>query len=60
MDHKELHHEHHRKERAERKASEKRHDAELARRPQTLHPVWFLVLGTIGVTLAMLIYTLVF
>jgi type II secretory pathway component PulF len=47
MDHKEQHHEHHRKERAE----EKKHEHEVERREdkqvRTIHPLWFVVIGSV-------------
>jgi len=60
MDHQEQHHEHHRKEREEHKAAEKRHDQELARKPQYLHPLWFLLIGTVGVLVALFIWMMFF
>lgn len=46
MNHHEHHREHHDKEREKRIEHEKARERQDERQPRTIHPLWFLVLGT--------------
>jgi hypothetical protein len=47
MDHHEQHHQHHEKEREKHIKHEKEHERQSERLPRKIHPLWFLVLGTV-------------
>ena len=57
MSHQAAHHEQHRKERAEKKADEKRYDAVQEQRPGMPFPIWFWAVGFILTMAAVLIWT---
>jgi hypothetical protein len=54
MDHHQAHHEHHRKEREEEKRREHEREARGGDDLRAIHPVWFLVLGSL-LTLAVVL-----
>lgn len=58
MDHKEQHHEHHRKEREQLKHDHKVHEHQGEEKLRTIHPKWFLVGGVILIVVAVLSWTL--
>ncbi len=57
MDHKELHQQHHQKEREHEKKLQAEHEREAERNPRVIHPVWFFVAGVVLVAVALLIWT---
>ncbi len=59
MDHQEQHHLHHRKEREDRIEREKLAERAEEQQLRTIHPVWFLVVGTVLVFLVILAWSLV-
>ena len=59
MTHQEEHHEHHRKEREEKKAERKEYEHEEERRPGSLHPAWYVVVGVLLAGIAILTWTFV-
>jgi hypothetical protein len=58
MDHHEQHHQHHEKEREERIRHEKEREHREEQLPRQIHPVWFLVLGSVLIGLVLLTWTL--
>lgn len=58
MDHHEQHHQHHEKEREEHVRHEKEREREAEQGPAKIHPVWFLVLGTVLIGLVVVIWIL--
>jgi hypothetical protein len=58
MDHKEQHHEHHRKEREREKKREAEHEREAERKGSAIHPGWFVGIGAVLVVVAILIWSL--
>ena len=60
MDHKEQHHEHHRKEREHHKQERKAHEHEQESKPATIHPAWFLGLGVALILAVVLVWTIFF
>jgi hypothetical protein len=59
MDHHEQHHQHHQKEREEKKRHEHEHELQEERKPQVIHPLWFLVLGVVATLGAVLVWILI-
>jgi type VI protein secretion system component VasF len=57
MDHKELHHQHHQKEREHQKKLQAEHEREMERKQRVIHPVWFFAAGVVLVVVAILIWT---
>jgi type II secretory pathway component PulF len=47
MDHKEQHHEHHQKEREAEKKQEHQLERREDRQVRTIHPLWFVVIGSV-------------
>jgi type VI protein secretion system component VasF len=56
MDHKEQHHQHHEKEREEAKRHQKERERAEERKPRSIHPLWFLVLGCVLMALVLLLW----
>ena len=54
MDHHEQHHQHHHKEREERIKHEEERERESEKTLRTIHPAWFVVLGSVLIVLAVL------
>jgi hypothetical protein len=59
MDHHEQHHQHHEKERHHRIEKEKEHERHSEKLPRRIHPLWFLVLGSVLIVLVVLTWILV-
>ena len=59
MDHHEQHHQHHQKEREHRIEHEKLHERKEEKLPRTIHPLWFVVLGTVLIALVVLTWVLI-
>lgn len=57
MDHKEQHHEHHRKEREHKIEEHRRRDEKEMEQPRTIHPGWFVALGIILIGAVILVWT---
>jgi len=57
VDHKEQHHEHHRKEREHEKKLQKEHEHQEEKSALPFHPAWLVILGAVGVLVAIIIYT---
>jgi hypothetical protein len=57
VDHKEQHHEHHRKEREHEKKLRAEHEHQEERQPRSLHPGWYLVAAVVLVLVAVMIWT---
>jgi hypothetical protein len=58
MDHKEKHHEHHKKEREEAKRHHKAHTPDQGKKyPLPIHPTWLLVVGIVLILAAVLVWT---
>jgi hypothetical protein len=58
MDHHEQHHQHKEKEREHRIAQEKAHERQSEKLPGRIHPLWFLVLGSVLLGLVVLVWIL--
>jgi hypothetical protein len=59
MDHHEQHHQHHQKEREHHIKQQKEHEHQTEKLPGRIHPLWFLVLGTVLLGLVALTWILV-
>jgi cytoskeletal protein RodZ len=57
MDHKEQHHQHHQKEREEKKKEQHKHEQDQMKKPGSIHPLWFAVVGVVLVVVALTIWT---
>jgi hypothetical protein len=56
MDHKEQHHLHHEKEREREKKHRKAHEREQEKNAWPIHPTWFVLLGIILTTAAIVVW----
>jgi type VI protein secretion system component VasF len=59
MDHHEQHHQHHQKEREERIKNEKHREHKSDSGIRTIHPAWFVALGTVLIFLVIMTWILV-
>lgn len=62
MDHKEQHHQHHQKEREQEKKEHKAHEQEQEKKGglSSIHPAWFVGLGTVLIVVVVLLWSFVF
>jgi hypothetical protein len=58
MNHHEQHHQHHEKEREQRIRREEERERKNEKLPRRIHPLWFLVLGTVLIALVLLTWFL--
>lgn len=58
MDHKQEHHQQHRKEREHHIEQQKAHERAEEAKPRTIHPAWFVFLGSAFILLIVLTWTL--
>ena len=58
MDHHEQRHQHHEKEREQRIKREEQNERREEKLPRKIHPAWFVVLGTVLLTLVVLAWIL--
>ena len=59
MDHKDQHHEHHRKEREEHKMEQREHERTQEKSALPFHPAWLVVVGVVLTLAAVLVWTFV-
>ncbi len=57
MDHREKHHEHHKKEREHEERLKKERERREEAQPRQIHPAWFVVVGCVLVALVILVWT---
>jgi hypothetical protein len=58
MDHQEKHHEQHRKEREHEKHVRKEHEHQEERSTRSIHPAWFIAIGSILIIAIVVFWTL--
>jgi hypothetical protein len=58
MDHKEKHHQEHRKEREHEKQHEKQEERREDKQVRVIHPIWFVVLGSVLLLIVVAVWTL--
>jgi hypothetical protein len=60
MDHQEQHHLHHQKEREHEKKEHKLHEQQQERQVRTIHPAWFVGIGSALIAIIILVWILVY